>query len=232
MVKWYQVPIYHRFFARHSGLKVAEMGVSGALAASADDFTRDIPGDRDQEEGTTTSWATFLRSAWGGLRRLLALPLNNNNLNGAHDFNDLRHDDYGIYVSTPTRTIGWATKSTLASPTTATTTTTTRKLWRPLWYFNVHRLGRDGLHVGSTSTPSSRWTLGACTTRGRTYEILSTETYILYQYVYYQYFQNLLDSSIEYYQYCWILLETSRSCKICSSGLAAADVDLQHCLAR
>eukprot|EP01050_Picozoa_sp_SAG11_P003314 SAG11_NODE_185_length_13160_cov_9.118521_7_plen_92_part_00 len=44
---------------------------------------------------------------------------------------------------------------------------------------------------------------------------------------------HLLDSSIEYYQYCWILLETSRSCKICSSasGLAAADVDLQHCLA-
>eukprot|EP01050_Picozoa_sp_SAG11_P058355 SAG11_NODE_37241_length_257_cov_19.348101_1_plen_33_part_01 len=31
-----------------------------------------------------------------------------------------------------------------------------------------------------------------CTTRGRTYEILSTETYILYQYVYFQYFQNLL----------------------------------------
>ena len=42
MVNWYIVPIYHRFSARHSGLKVAEMGVSGALAASAADFTRDI----------------------------------------------------------------------------------------------------------------------------------------------------------------------------------------------
>ena len=43
---------------------------------------------------------------------------------------------------------------------------------------------------------------------------------------------HLRDSSIVYYQYFWILLETSRSCKICSSGLAAADVDLQDCLAR
>eukprot|EP01050_Picozoa_sp_SAG11_P000810 SAG11_NODE_29_length_23137_cov_16.739995_18_plen_88_part_00 len=31
-----------RFSARHSGLKVAEMVVSGALAASTNDFTRDI----------------------------------------------------------------------------------------------------------------------------------------------------------------------------------------------
>ncbi len=38
-----------------------------------------------------------------------------------------------------------------------------------------------------------------CTTRGRTYEILSTETYLLYQYVYYQsaYLENkeLVDNS-------------------------------------
>ena len=43
---------------------------------------------------------------------------------------------------------------------------------------------------------------------------------------------HLRDSSIVYYQYFWILLETSRNYKICSSGLAAADVDLQDCLAR
>ena len=43
---------------------------------------------------------------------------------------------------------------------------------------------------------------------------------------------HLRDSSIVYYQYFWILLETSRDYKICSSGLAAADVDLQDCLAR
>eukprot|EP01050_Picozoa_sp_SAG11_P058726 SAG11_NODE_37672_length_255_cov_5.185897_1_plen_44_part_01 len=43
MVKCHLVTIYHRFSARHSGLKVAKMGVSGALAASAADFTRDIP---------------------------------------------------------------------------------------------------------------------------------------------------------------------------------------------
>ena len=43
---------------------------------------------------------------------------------------------------------------------------------------------------------------------------------------------HLRDSSIVYYQYFWILLETSRNYKICSSGLAAADVDLQNCLAR
>eukprot|EP01050_Picozoa_sp_SAG11_P010356 SAG11_NODE_1032_length_6107_cov_3.885819_4_plen_70_part_00 len=40
---------------------------------------------------------------------------------------------------------------------------------------------------------------------------------------------HLLDSSKMYF---WILLETSRSCKICSSELAAADPDLQDCLAR
>ena len=43
---------------------------------------------------------------------------------------------------------------------------------------------------------------------------------------------HLRDSSIVYYEYFWILLETSRNYKICSSGLAAADVDLQDCLAR
>ena len=43
---------------------------------------------------------------------------------------------------------------------------------------------------------------------------------------------HLRDSSIVYYEYFWILLETSRDYKICSSGLAAADVDLQDCLAR
>ena len=43
---------------------------------------------------------------------------------------------------------------------------------------------------------------------------------------------HLRDSPIVYYQYFWILLETSRNYKICSSGLAAADVDLQDCLAR
>ena len=43
---------------------------------------------------------------------------------------------------------------------------------------------------------------------------------------------HLRDTSIVYYQYFWILLETSRNYKICSSGLAAADVDLQDCLAR
>ena len=43
---------------------------------------------------------------------------------------------------------------------------------------------------------------------------------------------HLRDSSIVYYQYFWILLETSRNYKICSSGLAAADADLQDCLAR
>ena len=40
---------------------------------------------------------------------------------------------------------------------------------------------------------------------------------------------HLRDSSIVYYEYFWILLETSRNYKICSSGLAAADVDLQDC---
>ena len=43
---------------------------------------------------------------------------------------------------------------------------------------------------------------------------------------------HLRDSSIVYYEYFWILLETSRNYKICSSGLAAADADLQDCLAR
>ena len=43
---------------------------------------------------------------------------------------------------------------------------------------------------------------------------------------------HLRDSSIVYYEYFWILLETSRNYKICSSGLAAADLDLQDCLAR
>ena len=43
---------------------------------------------------------------------------------------------------------------------------------------------------------------------------------------------HLRDSSIVYYEYFWILLETSRNYKIYSSGLAAADVDLQDCLAR
>ena len=43
---------------------------------------------------------------------------------------------------------------------------------------------------------------------------------------------HLRDSSIVYYEYFWILLETSRNYKICSSGLAAADVDLQDCLTR
>ena len=68
--------------------------------------------------------------------------------------------------------------------------------------------------------------------------------YLLYLYVLYQrrlYLRDaiyevldthLRDSSIVYYEYFWILLETSRNYKICSSGLAAADVDLQDCLAR
>ena len=50
------------------------------------------------------------------------LDLDDNNLNGAHDFNDLCLDDYGIYVLTPTSTTGRTTKSTLTSSTMATTT--------------------------------------------------------------------------------------------------------------
>ena len=44
-----------------------------------------------------------------------------------------------------------------------------------------------------------------CTTRGRTYEILSTETYLLYQYVYYQYFWMLPESSRHFQIFHWIL---------------------------
>ena len=57
---------------------------------------------------------------------------------------------------------------------------------------------------GTTGTRTQGY--GHCTTRGRTYEILSTETYLLYQYVYYQYFWRLPESSKHFQIFHWILL--------------------------
>ena len=137
------------------------------------------------------------------------LALNNDNkLNGAHDFNDLCLDDYGIYVFTPTSTTGRTTKSTLTSSTMATTTRKQQQnddLFDDLMFiFNENEMDftmfgplHPPLHAEHWGRVPNEARPTRCYLRGPTY-------------------------SSSRYSYM-ILLETSRSASSTSSGVAAAD---------